>query len=171
MGAVEIEAFLTHLAVHDHVAASTQNQALAALLFLYQAVLEIELPTLEAVRAKRPERLPVVLSQGEVRAVLDRMRGTHRLMAELMYGSGLRVLECCRLRVKDVDLERHQIVVREGKGDKDRVVPLPKRCEGPLREQVRKVLELHRLDLADGHAARQKCQLPASGVNQGRCRR
>ena len=151
MGPPEIEAFLTHLAVVEHVAASTQNQALAALLILYQSVLEIEVPQLDAIRARRPARLPVVLSVTEVWAVLDRMTGTHRLMADLMYGSGLRLLECCRLRVKDLDFARNQIIVREGKGDKDRVVPLPKRCVEPLQQQVSSVQELHRLDLANGH--------------------
>ncbi len=151
MGAAEIEAFLTDLAVEGRVAASTQNQALAALLFLYQNVLEVDLPRLDAVRAKRPERLPVVLSIDEVRTVLGGMRGVYRLMAELMYGSGLRLLECCRLRVKDLDFARGQIVVREGKGDKDRVVPLPRSRAEQLREQVRSVKVLHDRDLASGH--------------------
>jgi integron integrase len=151
MGAVEVEAFLTHLAVDGHVAASTQNQALAALLFLYQKVLEIELPLIDAVRAKRPKRLPVVLSADEIRTVLGGMKGTPRLMAELMYGSGLRLLETCRLRVKDIDFERGQIVVREGKGDKDRVVPLPKRIEPALTEQIERVKEIHSADVKNGH--------------------
>lgn len=151
MGATDIEAFLTHLAVDGKVAASTQNQALAALLFLYQKVLEIELPRLDAIRAKRPKRLPVVLSTDEVRAVLDRMTGIPRLMAELMYGSGLRLLETCRLRIKDLDFARGQIVVREGKGDKDRVVPLPKRVEASLHAQIERVKEVHRDDVQAGH--------------------
>jgi integron integrase len=151
MGAAEVEAFLTHLAVDGKVAASTQNQALAALLFLYQKVLEIELSRLDAVRARRPKRLPVVLSTDEVRAVLDGMTGTPRLMAELMYGSGLRLLETCRLRAKDIDFARGQIVVREGKGDKDRVVPLPKRVEDSLRAQIERVEEVHRADVRAGH--------------------
>jgi integron integrase len=151
MGGREVEAFLTHLAVEGHVAASTQNQALAALLFLYQKVLDIELPPLYAIRAKRPKRLPVVLSAGEVRDVLDRMTGVHRLMAELMYGSGLRLLEACRLRVKDLDFARGQIVVREGKGDKDRVVPLPRRLVAGLRAQIERVEEIHRADVKAGH--------------------
>jgi integron integrase len=150
MGAAEIETFLTDLAVRGRAAASTQNQALAALLFLYQNVLKIELPRLDAVRAKRPERLPVVLSADEVRAVLDRMDGVYRLMAELMYGAGLRLLECCRLRVKDLDFDRGQIVVREGKGDKDRAVPLPRSRAEPLRAQVRRVKLLHDRDLGEG---------------------
>ena len=151
LGNREVELFLTHLAVEGRVAASTQNQALAALLFLYQKVLEIELPQLDAVRAKRPSRLPVVLSVGEVRDVLGRIDGVYRQMAELMYGSGLRLLECCRLRVKDLDFARGQIVVREGKGDKDRVVPLPKTLVDRLREQIRFVTETHRRDLENGH--------------------
>ena len=116
MGGREVEVFLTHLAVEGHVAVSTQNQALAALLFLYRKVLDIELPRLDAVRASRPKRLPVVLSTGEVRDVLDRMTGVSRLLAELMYGSGLRLLEACRLRVKDIDFARGQIVVPFGIG-------------------------------------------------------
>jgi integron integrase len=151
MGGPEIEAFLTHLAVVGRIAASTQNQALAALLFLYHKVLDIQLPPLDAVRARRPRRLPVVLSTGEVRDVLDRMTGVHRLMAELMYGSGLRLLEVCRLRVKDIDCARGQIVVREGKGDKDRVVPLPKRLDAGLRAQIERVAQIHRADLKAGH--------------------
>jgi integron integrase len=150
MGAAEIETFLTDLAVRGRVAASTQNQALAALLFLYQNVLKIELPRVDAVRAKRPERLPVVLSADEVRAVLDRIDGVYRLMAELMYGAGLRLLECCRLRVKDLDFDRGQIDVREGKGDRDRAVPLPRSRAEALRAQVRRVELLHDRDLADG---------------------
>jgi integrase len=133
MGAAEVEAFLTDLAIRGRVAASTQNQALAGLLFLYRNVLEIELPRLDAVRAKRPGRIPVVLSVDEVRSILDRMDGVYRLIAELMYGAGLRLLECCRLRVKDLDFDRGQIVVREGKGDKDRAVPLPRSRAEPLR--------------------------------------
>jgi integron integrase len=151
MAGREAEAFLTHLAVEGRVATSTQNQALAALLYLCHKVLDIELPPHDAVRARRPRRLPVVLSTGEVRDVLDRMTGVHRLMAELMYGSGLRLLETCRLRVKDIDFARGQIVVREGKGDKDRVVPLPKRLEAGLRAQIARFEEIHRNDLRAGH--------------------
>ena len=150
MGAAEVEAFLTALAVEGRVAASTQNQAMAALLFLYQHVLEIPLGSIDALRAKRPKRLPVVLSRDEVRSVLGRMEGVHRLMAELMYGSGLRLLECCRLRVKDVDFQRRQIVVREGKGDKDRVVPLPGSVVERLQGQIEIVRHQHRADLAGG---------------------
>ncbi|MFA6094987.1 MAG: integron integrase [Candidatus Paceibacterota bacterium] len=126
MGAAEMEAFLTHLAVDGHVSASTQNQALSALLFLYKEVLGIDLPWLaNVVRAKQPQRLPVVLTRSEVREVLARMKGMHGLMASLLYGSGLRLMECVRLRVKDVDFERCEILIRDGKGGKDRVTMLP----------------------------------------------
>jgi integron integrase len=151
LGASEIAAFLTHLAVDRQLAASTQNQAFSAILFLYQRVLAIDLPRIEFLRAQRPERLPVVLSVDEVRAILDRMTGLHRLLVELLYGSGLRVLECCRLRVKDVDFDRHQILVRDGKGEKDRVVPLPRRVEDRLQAQMDRVKLLHQRDLAAGH--------------------
>ena len=151
MGAAEIEAFLTHIAVERHLAASTQNQAFSAILFLYRKVLDIELPKVDFLRAQKPERLPTVLAVDEVRAVLDRMAGTHRLLVELMYGSGLRILECCRLRVKDLDFARHQISVRDGKGEKDRVVPLPRRCEPALRLQLSDAKALHGRDLAAGH--------------------
>lgn len=126
MGAAEVEAFLTHLAVAGGVAAATQNQALSALLFLYREVLGIDLPWLDkVVRAKTPQRLPVVLTRQEVAAVLDRMSGVHGLMARLLYGTGMRLMDCVRLRVKDVDFERAEILVRDGKGGKDRVTMLP----------------------------------------------
>lgn len=151
MGPAEIEAYLTHLAADRKLAASTQNQALSAVLFLYHQILEIELPRVEFLRAKQPDRLPVVLSVDEVRAILDRMTGVHRLLADLMYGSGLRVLECCRLRVKDVDFDRFQIMVRDGKGEKDRVVPLPRRAEPRLRHQLEDRRALHERDVSQGH--------------------
>src|SRR5262249_20690331 len=126
MGAPEITRFLSALAIDAKVAASTQNQALSALLFLYREVLELDLPWLDGiVRAKRPQRFPVVLTRDEVRAVLQPLRGAPRLMAYLLYGAGLRLLECCRLRVQDVDFAANLIVVRSGKGDKDRVTMLP----------------------------------------------
>jgi site-specific recombinase XerD len=135
MGEAEVKAFLTSLATRGKVSASTQNQALAALLFLYGAVLERELDWMDdIVRAKRPARLPVVLSRKEVSAVLGRLRGTPRLMAALMYGSGLRLLECCCLRIKDIDLARREITVRDGKGGKDRVTVLPRTLVTPLRD-------------------------------------
>ena len=126
LGAEHVTAFLNDLATRRRVAASTQNQALSALLFLYREVLGRDLPWLdELVRAKRPARLPVVLARDEVRAVLSHMEGVPRLMATLLYGSGLRLLECCRLRVKDVDFNRNQTLVRSGKGDRDRATMLP----------------------------------------------
>jgi integron integrase len=126
MGPKEIEAFLTHLAVEGNVSASTQNQALSALLFLYREVLEMKVPWLDkVVRAKQPQRLPVVLTKQEVRAVLDRMSGIYGLMAAILYGTGMRLMECVRLRVKDVDFERGEILIRDGKGAKDRVTMLP----------------------------------------------
>jgi integron integrase len=126
MGAAEVEVFLTHLAVDGHVSASTQNQALSALLFLYKEVLGIDLPWLDnVVRAKQPQRLPVVLTRSEVREVLARMKGMHGLMANMLYGTGMRLMECVRLRVKDVDFERNEILIRDGKGGKDRVTMLP----------------------------------------------
>jgi integron integrase len=155
MGAPEIEMFLTDLAVNAHVAASTQNQAFHALLFLFQQVLGIELPRLDAVRAKRPRRLPVVLSAEEVRQLLDAIRGADgvfRLMAALLYGTGLRREECCRLRVHDVDLGRHQIMVRHGKGAKDRVVMLPKSLRPDLERQLAWRRELHERDVRKGVA-------------------
>lgn len=151
MGAPEIEGFLTYLAVEKNVAASTQNQAFSALLFLYQKVLEIELRRIDAKRATRPPRLPVVLSVDEIRDVLDGIEGFYRIMAELMYGSGLRLLECCRLRVKDVDFDRRQIIVNEGKGDKDRAVPLPERLKQKLRDQIQEVKHIHNKDAKAGH--------------------
>jgi integrase len=126
MGASELTQFLSSLAVHGNVAASTQNQALSALLFLYRNVPEQELPWLDGiVRAKTPERLPVVLTRDEVRAVIQHLDGPPRLMAILLYGAGLRLLECAHLRIKDVDFATHQIVVRAGKGDRDGVTMLP----------------------------------------------
>jgi site-specific recombinase XerD len=151
LGTQHIEAFLTDLAVRGHVAASTQNQAFSALLFLYRHVLEIELPRIDSLRARGATRLPVVLSIDEVRLLLDRMAGRERLMGELLYGSGMRLLEVCRLRLKDVDMARWQLMVRDGKGEVDRAVPLPRRCEMPVREQIRRVETTHEQDLALGH--------------------
>lgn len=133
MGATEVSRFLTSLAVDGNVAASTQNQALSALLFLYRDVLDQDLPWLDdVVRAKGAQRLPVVLTRAEVRAVIQQLQGTPRLMALLMYGAGLRLLEGARLRVQDVDFASNQIVVRGGKGDKDRVTILPGTVKGDL---------------------------------------
>ena len=150
-GAERVTAFLNHLATDQHVSASTRNQALSAQLFLYREVCNVELPWLdELVRAKRSQRLPVVLSRDEVRAVIDQLDGVHRLMAALLYGSGLRLMECCRLRVKDVGFARRQLVVRQGKGDKDRVALLPASLHAPLRAQLEAVRGQHQADIAQG---------------------
>jgi integron integrase len=154
MGAAEVESFLTHLAVEGKVAASTQNQAKSALLFLYKEVLESELPWLDNVeQAKAPKRLPVVLTRAEVQALLTRLDGTHWLLASLLYGAGLRLMECLRLRVKDVDFARKEILIRDGKGFKDRVTMLPVALVEPLRAHLERVRELHRQDLAEGFGA------------------
>ncbi len=151
LGAEQLSAFLNSLAVKDQVTASTQNQALAALLFLYRQVLGQDFPWLDnLVRAKRPSRLPVVLTRGEVRAILSLMEGVCRLMATLLYGSGLRLLECCRLRVKDVDFGRSQLLVRQGKGDKDRVTVLPASIQTGLTAHLEHVRAQHQRDLAAG---------------------
>ncbi len=150
MGAPEVEAFLTHLAVNRNVAASTQNQALAAILFLYREVLEIELPWLDGVtRAKKPPRLPVVLSETEVSRLLAQLDGTPLLIASLLYGSGLRLMEALRLRVKDIDLERSEITVRAGKGGKDRHTILPEKLVPLLSAQIDRVRAIHEQDLHD----------------------
>jgi integron integrase len=151
MGAPELTRYLSALAVEGNVAASTQNQALSALLFLYREVLQQDVPWLDdVVRAKRPARLPVVLTRDEVRAVLRQLRGTPRLMAILLYGSGLRLHECARLRVQDVDFERHQIIVRAGKGDKDRTTTLPTIINAELTRHLDVVKKQHDLDLRQG---------------------
>jgi integron integrase len=152
MAEPEVNAFLTHLAVDRHVSASTQNQALASLLFLYQHVLGRPLNRLEGVvRAFRPRRLPVVLTRTEVHAVLDALEGTYRLMGRLMYGSGLRQIECLRLRVKDLDFEGREVTVREGKGNKDRRTTLPGAAVPDLRAHLEKVRRLHAKDTAAGY--------------------
>src|SRR6185436_14017533 len=144
----EANAFLTSLAVADGVSASTQNQALCALIFLYKDVLDEPLPWLhELVRAKRPRRLPVVLTQEEVRDVLAQMRGNSQLVAQLLYGSGLRLLECLQLLVKDIDFGRNQLMVRDPKGKHDRVTMLPKSAIEPLRAQLLRARATHDEDL------------------------
>lgn len=153
MGAAEVEAFLTHLAVNENVAASTQNQALSALLFLYREVLRRDLGPIDALRAKKPKRLPTVLTKEEVRCVLGHLQGTHQLMAKLLYGSGLRLMECVRLQVKDLDFAQRQIILRDAKGMEDRVTMLPESLSAPLREHLRGVERLHEEDLAKGHGA------------------
>jgi len=151
LGAEHVTDFLSRLATHERVSASTQNQALCALLFLYRDVLAVDLPWLDGIaRAKVARRLPVVLSRDEVARVLRAMRGTPRLMATLLYGSGLRLLECARLRVKDLDFEREQIVVRGGKGDRDRVTLLPATARAALRAQLACVRAMHERDVARG---------------------
>ncbi len=151
MGAAEIEAFLTHLAKDENVSSSTQNQALNALLFLYRNVLQLDLPVpLHALRAKRSEHLPTVLSKDEVARVLSGMQGLHQLMVKLLYGCGLRLMECMRLRVKDIDFEQSQIIVREGKSEKDRATMLPASLVQPLKEQIAFVRRLHEQDILQG---------------------
>ncbi len=151
MGAGEVEAFLSHLAVERHVAASTQNQAKAALLFLYKHVLGIELPWLdEVVQARRARRIPVVLTTREVSLLLDQVDGTMGLVIQFLYGTGVRLMEALRLRVKDVDFDTLEITIRQGKGDKDRMTMLPELLVAPLQAHLAKVKQLHTADLADG---------------------
>ncbi|GLI37504.1 integron integrase [Geobacter hydrogenophilus] len=151
MGKEEVEAFLSHLAVKHNVSASTQNQAKAAILFLYREVIGSELPWLDDVEeAKRPQRLPVVLTVSEVQALLSRLKGTHALMGRLMYGTGMRLMETVRLRVKDVDFDRREIIVREGKGAKDRITMLPQATVEPLQEHLTGIRRLHDEDLRAG---------------------
>jgi len=152
LGAAEVAAFLQHLAVDRNVSASTRNQALNALVFLYDKALELPLGDVGAfARAKRPKRLPAVLSSGEVKGVLAQLEGIHWLIGALLYGTGMRLLECLRLRVQDVEFERNLIVVRRGKGNKDRVVPLPEAVAPKLREHLIRVRQLHERDLAEGY--------------------
>jgi integron integrase len=151
MGTAHIESFLTHLAVEDQVAASTQNQALNALLFLYKNILHQEFDEpIDAVRAKRPRRLPTVLTKEETTLVLDCLTGTKRLMAQLLYGSGLRVSEVVRLRIKDLDLSTLQILVRCGKGDVDRITVLSERLLPGLKSHLRRIKRCHERDLDKG---------------------
>ena len=151
MDEVQINEFLTHLAVDERVSASTQNQALSGILFLYRHVLGIEVGQLrEVVRARKPKRLPVVMTRQEVRAVLGALDEDSWLMASLLYGAGLRLMECLRLRVLDIDFDRNEITVRDGKGGKDRVTMLPQSLKTPLRRHLARVHEIHERDLADG---------------------
>lgn len=151
LGGQDVEAFLTYLAVEGKVAAATQNQAKSAILFLYREVLDVELPWLDNVtQAKAPKRLPVVLTVSEVQALLSRLTGTHSLISNLLYGGGLRLMEAVRLRVKDVDFARHEILIREGKGFKDRVTMLPEAVVAPLKAHLVNVKALHDEDLARG---------------------
>jgi integron integrase len=151
MAEPEINAFLTHLAVQGKVSASTQTQALSALLFLYRHVLGRQIGELDAlVRARKPARLPVVLTRDEVRAMLAPLDGDRLLMASLLYGAGLRLMECLRLRVQDIDFARNELAVRDGKGGKDRVTMLPASLAPPLKQHLRRVRAIHECDLADG---------------------
>ncbi len=148
----KIEAYLTHLAVDQKVAPSTQNQAMNALIYMYREVLQHPLDgRIDAVRAEKRIRLPVVLSVDEVKRLLTCMQGLPGLMARLIYGSGMRIMECVRLRVQDIDFDMKEITVRSGKGDKDRLVPLPQSLVADLKAQIERVLILHERDLADGH--------------------
>jgi integron integrase len=152
LGAAEVSAFVSWLAEHRQVSASTQNQALSAVLFLYRNVLTIELEGLPPiVRARAPERLPVVLSRDEVRRLLGQVPGTMHLVVTLLYGAGLRLQECLELRIKDLDFDREQIVVRQGKGQKDRVTVLPTTVKEGLRSHLDWVRRLHATDCANGH--------------------
>ena len=153
MGGAEVEAFLTHLAVERHVSASTQNQAFSALLFLYRNVLNQDLGALDAVRAKRSNYLPTVLTKGEVRSVLENISGVHGLVIRVLYGSGLRLSEGLSLRIKDIDFAQRQIVARDTKGNESRVTMLPDSLIEPLQEHLRKVKRLHQLDLDQGYGS------------------
>src|SRR5262245_5316609 len=147
----EIRAYLSHLAVQREVAASTQNVALAALLFLYRDVLKIKLERIADIeRARRPSRIPVVFTKEEVNQILKHLSGVHFLIGGLMYGSGLRLMECLRLRVKDIDFSYNQVWVKHGKGAKDRVTPLPATLKEPLRKHLLRVKLLHQQDLQEG---------------------
>lgn len=154
MSSAEVEGFLSSLAVHGKVAASTQNQALAALLFLYRCVLGVELPWLEGVtRAKRSQRVPTVLSREEIARILTRMEGRSWLLASLLYGTGMRIMEALRLRIKDVDFDRNEITIRQGKGAKDRRTMLPRTLVEPLRREIERARALHEADLLEGFGA------------------
>jgi integron integrase len=151
MGGQEVQQFLSYLAVEGHVAASTQSQALSAILFLYQQVLKQDIGWMDqVVRAKQPHRVPVVLTQDEVAAVFRHLSGATWIMATLLYGADLRLMECIRLRVKDVDFAYNQSVVRDGKGHKDRVTMLPQHVKAPLQRHLHDVRKLHAQDLQTG---------------------
>lgn len=153
MGTTEVEAFLNFLAVDRTVAASTQNQAFSALLYLYREVLRLPLGDINALRAREPKRLPTVLTKTEVRNVLGNLSGVYALMARILYGSGIRLMECVRLRVKDLDFGHGRIVIREGKGNKDRITMLPAALAQPLQAQIAQVRTLHQYDLQNGFGA------------------
>lgn len=151
MAEPEINAFLTHLAVNEHVSASTQNQALCAIVFLYKYVLGRKVGDIgEVIRARKPVRLPVVMTKAEVKAVLENLKGDKWIIAYLMYGAGLRLMECLRLRVQDVDFNQNQITVRDGKGDKDRVTMFPESVKESLAAHLNKVKKIHESDIEKG---------------------
>ena len=151
MGRAEIEAFLTDLVVNQNVASATQNQAFNALLFLYRRVLKQEIEGIDAVRSKKPARLPVVMTKEEVAEVLAALSPTYQLIGKILYGSGLRLIESVRLRVQDLDFARHELAVRDGKGGKDRRTMLPDSLQGPLQDHLRRVKLMHQQDLAQGY--------------------
>lgn len=153
MNIPEINAFITHLAMQKNVAASTQNQALSAVIFLYRTVLNIPLDesALRFVRPNKPKRIPTVLSKTEAKSVIEKMDGVYRMMAQIMYGSGLRLMECIRLRVKDLDFANHQIIVRDGKGENDRVTMFPDSLLEPLRLHLKQTKATHEQDLLAGY--------------------
>ena len=155
MGVNEINQFITHLVVERHVAASTQNQAISAILFLYRHVLHIQLDEslTIAFRPQRAKSIPTVLSKEEVKQIIDRLQGINKLAAQIMYGSGLRIMECLRLRIKDIDFANRQIVVRDGKGGNDRVTPLPNALIEALKRQMQTVKAIHDQDLAEGYGS------------------
>jgi len=151
MGEKEINEFLSFLAIKKNVTASTQNQALCAIVFLYRHVLNRDIGLLDGlIRAKRPGRLSIVLTKGEVRKVISHLSGIKKMIVMIMYGSGLRLMECLRLRIKDIDLLSNQIIIRDGKGNKDRITMLPEVVNAPLKEHIRRVWKIHQLDLKDG---------------------
>jgi len=154
MGEKEINEFLTHLAVKENVSASTQNQALNAIVFLYKQILKIKIDDIgEVVRAKKPKKEPVVFTQSEAEKILANLHGKYWLMAMLLYGSGLRLLECLRLRIKDIDFEYESVTVREGKGQKDRTTILSKKMIVPLKKHIESIKKLHEQDLANGYGS------------------
>ena len=190
MGKTEVEAFLSHLAVKENVSASTQRQALNALIFLYRHVLDKPIDEkVDHIRAKRHKRPPVVMSQSEVKSVLANLSGIHLLMAQMMHGSGLRLMECIRMRVQHIDFERNLIYARAAKGGKDRTTVLPSHCKDELNSQVQKVKQLHDADLAAGYGEvylpqalgkkysqaakefRWQCKYPCRSGTHGACRR
>jgi integron integrase len=153
MGEEEINDFLKHLAVNKNVSSSTQNQALCAIVYLYKHVLNREIGELKLIWAEKPKKLPVVFTPGEIKAVMDQLKGIYWIMAMLMYGTGLRLMECLRLRVKDVDFSYRQITVHDGKGFKDRITMLPEKLVAPLTEHLKKVKKLHEKDLKEGYGS------------------